>query len=279
MPTTYNTGFTTDPNYTPVPRGFAPPANLADYFAANQSRIPGGVGLETASSEAIRGLLNPPSMFPDVNRQAAEVTAARGVGGSAAAYGTGLRMTDEERLRRIALGEQLLSGAYGRQPAIDPSYFGMTPYQAASLELQQRLGALRGAGGAGGAGGGSGRINFGGGGGGLAPAALGPTPWSAGVSPQDLGYTDWYGTRPSEPASTYLPGFSYPNPSAELLPLYPGGEPVGSTGYNGGFFDGGGYTPPVGTADYTGYTGIAGLGNLGGGLSDFSGLLDYYAGG
>lgn len=270
MPTTYNTRVTTDPNYTPVPRGFAPPANLADYFAANQARIPGGVGLETASSEAIRGLLNPPSMFPDVNRQAAEVTAARGVGGSAAAYGTGLRMTDEERLRRIALGEQLLSGAYGRQPAIDPSYFGMTPYQAESLELQQRLGALRGAGGAGGAGGGSGRINFGGGGGGLAPAGLGPTPWSAGVSPQDLGYTDWFGTQPGTAPTPIVPGGGYPNPGSALLPLYPGADTSG--GYGGNLFDFGGYNLNPGGSD------LSDFGNLGGGATDFSGLLDYYSG-
>jgi hypothetical protein len=138
--------------------------------AVYPSNLPNAAGLESLSSRDIESLLNPPSMFPDTNRRAAEVTAGRGVGGSAAAYGTGLRMTDEERIRRMALGEQMLSGAYQRtQP------YNITPYQGQQLGLERdrlqlerdRLNAMMAAGyfnrgGAGGAGrGGAGGTDFG----------------------------------------------------------------------------------------------------------------------
>jgi hypothetical protein len=115
-----------------------PAGQFADYFGANIGRIPGGVGLESESSKRIMELLNPPSLFPDTSRRAAELTAGRGIAGSPAAFGTGLRMTDDERLRRIALGEQFLSAAYSRQPAIGPEYTALTPYQREQLDLEKK---------------------------------------------------------------------------------------------------------------------------------------------
>ena len=98
--------------------------------AINQARVPNSAALEQQSSTDIAGLLNPPALFPDTSRRAAEVAAGRGVAGSGAAFSTATRMTDEERLRRIALGEQLLSAADARNPGapfVDPTKFGITP--------------------------------------------------------------------------------------------------------------------------------------------------------
>lgn len=95
--------------------------------------VPQARELEQASSTGIAGLLSPPDMFPDTNRRAAEVTAGRGIAGSSAAFGTGLRMTDEERIRRMALGQQLLSGAYARNTPLT-----ITPAQQAAIDLQNR---------------------------------------------------------------------------------------------------------------------------------------------
>lgn len=131
----------------------------------NQARIPNAGALETQSSADIAALLNPPTMFPDVNRRAAEMGSARGISGSAAAMGTGLRLTDEERLKRIALGQQLLSGAYGRNPGapvVDPTKYAITPEQQAQLNLEMQRIAASAAHGAGGGG-------FGGGYGGASP--------------------------------------------------------------------------------------------------------------
>jgi hypothetical protein len=60
-------------------------------------------------NEIINELLNPPEMFTDVSRRAAETAAGRGVAGSDAGFGTALRMTDEERLRRIGMGTGLVT--------------------------------------------------------------------------------------------------------------------------------------------------------------------------
>ena len=46
---------------------------------ANLGRIPGAVGLEAQSSADIASLLNPPALFPDTSRIAAETAAGRGV--------------------------------------------------------------------------------------------------------------------------------------------------------------------------------------------------------
>lgn len=113
---------------------------------ANLGRIPGAEGLEQQSSSIIAQLLNPPQVFGDVSRRAAEVGAGRGIPGSEAAFGTGLRMTDEERLRRIALGQQMLTGAYARNPAAElPDIYRsiITPAQQAELDYRNRELALR----------------------------------------------------------------------------------------------------------------------------------------
>lgn len=120
--------------------------NIGQQQAANQARIPGAAGLEAQSSADIAALLNPPAMFPEVDRRAAEVSAGRGIAGSSGAGATGVRMTDEERLRRMALGEQFLSAATARNPAapiVDPMNFVITPYQQAGLDLQRYLGQQR----------------------------------------------------------------------------------------------------------------------------------------
>src|SRR5438128_2749998 len=113
---------------------------------ANLGRIPGAAGLESQSTEDIASLLNPPALFPDTSRIAAETAAGRGVAGSGAGYSTAVRMTDEERLKRMALGQQMLGQAYGRNPAappIDPLRLGITPYQQQELALR-RLGVTGG---------------------------------------------------------------------------------------------------------------------------------------
>ena len=70
--------------------------------------IPGTQPFESETDRIIAGLLNPPAYFADVDRRAAEVAAGRGISGSEAGFGTGLRMTDEERIRRQTLGTNLL---------------------------------------------------------------------------------------------------------------------------------------------------------------------------
>lgn len=112
---------------------------LAQQQAALQSRVPDAAQLEAQSSARIAELLNPPQLFPDVSRRAAELGAARGVPGSAAAWGTGLRMTDEERLRRIALGQNMLTEALGRNPLTVPDItnFFITPQKQAELNEQR----------------------------------------------------------------------------------------------------------------------------------------------
>lgn len=108
------------------------------------SRIPGAEGLELQSSGIISQLLNPPTVFADVSRRAAEVGAGRGIPGSEAAFGAGLRMTDEERLRRMALGQQMLTGAYARNPTAnmpDILQTVITPEEQAEIDARNR--ALR----------------------------------------------------------------------------------------------------------------------------------------
>lgn len=108
---------------------------------ANLGRIPGAEELEASSSADIYNLLNPPAVFGDVSRRAAEVGAGRGIPGSEAAFGAGLRMTDDERIRRIALGQQMLTAAYGRNPAAElPNIYQsiITPSQQADIDARNR---------------------------------------------------------------------------------------------------------------------------------------------
>lgn len=79
--------------------------------SASPGVSPGGVAnFNPQFNDIIAGLLNPPAQFADTARRAAEMGAGRGISGSTAAFGAGLRMTDEERLRRQALGAELLTG-------------------------------------------------------------------------------------------------------------------------------------------------------------------------
>lgn len=242
-----------------------PAVGLADYPAvynmlnslqqgANLGRIPGEPGLEAQSSADIAGLLNPGTSFPDVNRQSAELAAGRGVPGSAAAYGTGLRMTDEERLRRIALGENLLSGATARNPSAPlPNVrdFVLTPYEQAQLALeQQRLGA-----GGYGRGGGGPTVTYGGGLPSYAPAS----PALPGGYPAPVAYS---GTGEYTPNTSTLG--TYPNPSGDLLPLYPGGD------VTGGQFDWNDALDQLGLGDFGDGSGTGDFG-----LGDFSGGGDF----
>lgn len=110
---------------------------------ANAARVPGAPELESASSAAIASLLTPGFQFADTDRRAAELGASRGVGGSAAGIAVGYRMTDDERLKRIALGQEMLTAAVGRNPTVgisasDVADTRLSPYQQQLLALQNR---------------------------------------------------------------------------------------------------------------------------------------------
>jgi len=224
-----NTRTTDSPFVSPPAPDFGTLAGLVN--VADINRIPRGAELEGESSSAIAALLNPPSMFPDINRQSAELGAGRGIGGSAAAYGTGLRMTDEERLRRIALGEQLLTGAYGRRegvPNIANTF--ITPAQQAQLDLENKRLELarqqwefqRN------------RLNtpsvvYGGGGGGYAPRSFTSPPAAYTGAPS---FSGGGGGGDGSPYILPTPGVDYPG--GDLLPLFPGGPTPGGGPSGGG---------------------------------------------
>lgn len=99
--------------------------------------------LESRARVDIGELLNPPYLFPDTSRMAAEAGTMRGVAGSPAAASTAVRMTDEERLRRMALGSQLLTASYERgRPYYDPTSLIVTPAQRAQNDLQRYIANL-----------------------------------------------------------------------------------------------------------------------------------------
>lgn len=115
------------------------------FNAEADNRIPGQAGLEAQSSADIQSLLNPGEYFPGTSREAAEVGSLRGVPGSGAADSTWVRMTDEERLRRMGLGQQFFNAAIARNPIapqFDPSalanYMAQLPEQQAKLLTQQQ---------------------------------------------------------------------------------------------------------------------------------------------
>jgi len=207
------------------------------------NRVPMGSELETASSNAIAALLNPPSFFPDVNRHAAELAASQGISGSPAAGSSLARMTDEERLRRISLGEQFLSGAYARREAPPNVLSGaVTPAQQAQLDLERRRQLLA-----------ENQFNTyqnrlntpsvtysgGGGGGGVHPYPTYMAPTTTRPQTGGTGNSLDYLFNPPPPLQYnlppgYTPGAMYPNPSAPLLPLSPGGPIPGQSGQNQG---------------------------------------------
>lgn len=112
-------------------------SDLADYYTNQRNRIPQGNELENQSSDVISGLLNPPEFFPETDRRSAELGTSRGISGSPAEFSAGVRMTDEERLKRMALGQGFLTAAYGRNPAVGPEYQFNTPYQDQQLKLEK----------------------------------------------------------------------------------------------------------------------------------------------
>ena len=204
-------------------------ANIANLMntlqmSHNAGRIPGAAGLEDQSSKDIADLLNPGSMFPDVNRMAAEHGAAAGIPGSANAFGVGLKMSDEERLKRIALGESLLTGADARNPTAPLPPIGdfvLTPEQQLQAYLRQQ-------------GGGNGpHITSSGGGG--APAGPGVYAGGGYSAPQD-----YHGTGPDSTGyirSGTTNNQMYPNPNAPLLPIDGSGGNYDFGGGAGEYFD------------------------------------------
>lgn len=225
-------------------------ANIAGQQAINASRIPNAAGLEGQSSDVIANLLNPPAMFADTDRQAAELGTGRGVAGSAGAFGVGLRLTDEERLRRMGLGQQFLSAAYARNPGaplVNAADFTITPAQAASLNLQYALHNRP-------------SVTYGGGGvGGYAGGAPG-TDASLLTYPNFVGSTNFTGLGGPGPGGVTLGGYQPGDVNY-------GGDPVG--GYGGGY-GGDGYD----SGSYSGGGPVAGY-EFGGGGSNFATGYDY----
>lgn len=110
-----------------------PTSSTQPYRGTVPGYVPGAIAPEISATTDIQSLLNPPAMFPDTNRMAAEGGAIHGIPGSPAALSSGVRMTEEERLRHIALGNQLLTSQAGRE-----STLGITPIQQAELDFRQR---------------------------------------------------------------------------------------------------------------------------------------------
>ena len=231
-----------------------PPIDLLKNF--NINRIPQGESLETLSSDVIGGLLNPPTMFADVDRQSAELGAARGVGGSASAFGVGLRLTDEERLKRMTLGENFLSQAFGRQPTVgteDLVPWTITPSQQRQFDIQQgyldiakeearrkeRAASIPSVtyGGGGGGGGVSGpRIGGWGGGGTDDTMAFMAGPWGPyQPRPEDYGPTGFHGTGGGGTPYYESPARSADSSGYDPYNITPSGGGGGSPGA-GGFY-------------------------------------------
>lgn len=93
----------------------------------------GGANFNPQFNDIIAGLLNPPAQFTDTARRAAEMGTGRGISGSTAAFGAGLRLTDEERLRRQAMGSELLT----TRETADREY-RVLDLRAQELELQRQ---------------------------------------------------------------------------------------------------------------------------------------------
>ena len=101
---------------------------------ANLGRIPGAEGLEAQSSQNIAGLLNPPTQFAEIDVPSAARAVASGTVGSPFAGVTGLQLSENERLRRQAAGQQQLSAAYARNPSAP-----IANAQALYEQIQQQL--------------------------------------------------------------------------------------------------------------------------------------------
>lgn len=150
--------------------------NQAAQRSANLGRIPGAGALEMQSSENIADLLDPPDVLSEIDVGGAARAVGSGTSGSPFAGVTGIQLSENEKIRRRALGQQQLSMAYGRNPSApiaDPqgllTYLGSQRFQAGEsaasralqLELARReqqtalaIAAMRGSGRAGTDGGG-----------------------------------------------------------------------------------------------------------------------------
>lgn len=105
--------------------------------AALNSRIPMAPELQQQSSQNIAALLNPPTVFGELDVPAAAAGIASGTYGSPFAGMTGIRLTENERIRRMGLGEQMLTGALARNPAAPIA----DPQSLVHLLQQQQYGA------------------------------------------------------------------------------------------------------------------------------------------
>lgn len=105
--------------------------------AALNQRIPLAPELQQQSSQNIAALLNPPTQFGELDVPAASAGVASGTYGSPFAGMTGIRLTENERLRRMGLGEQFLTGALARNPIAPIA----DPQSLLHLLQQQQYGA------------------------------------------------------------------------------------------------------------------------------------------
>ena len=105
--------------------------------SALNNRIPMASELQQQSSQNIAALLNPPTQFGELDVPAASAGVASGTVGSPFAGMTGIRLTENERLRRMGLGEQFLSGALARNPIAPIA----DPQSLLHLLQQQQFGA------------------------------------------------------------------------------------------------------------------------------------------
>lgn len=105
--------------------------------AALNSRIPMAPELQQQSSQNIAALLNPPTVFGELDVPAAAAGIASGTYGSPFAGMQGIRLTENERIRRMGLGEQMLTGALARNPAAPIA----DPQSLVHLLQQQQYGA------------------------------------------------------------------------------------------------------------------------------------------
>lgn len=90
--------------------------NQAAQQASNVARIPGAADLEAQSSQDIAALLNPPTTFGEIDVPSAARAVQSGTVGSPFAGVTGLNLSENERIRRQQIGQQMLSAAYARNP-------------------------------------------------------------------------------------------------------------------------------------------------------------------
>lgn len=112
---------------------------------ANNARIPFQPQLENQSSQFIANLYGdanraPGEMFANISTNAAERAVAGGYAGSAFAGVSGLRMNEEERLRRGMMAGQAHSGAIARNPGYNPA----DPMALVLQRSQQAYGAQQG---------------------------------------------------------------------------------------------------------------------------------------